>query len=299
VKTGELYFEQVLVGSLVAAIGLLPWLPELRDTVKMTDTTALVAAGSIAVAVAFWIGIPFDRLADTLSTRLDQHNRLRFALKRGQPVETADNGVGDAFPEDRFRILVTREGEGPLGWIDYHRSRIRLTRALAVYGPGLTVALSLGLLRAADPKAIPSTAVSVCVFGIAIGYVLWAVLASLGATLPRTNEPEIKAYAKRWRAVDEDARRFREPQSAELAVWSSEWQTLAVPLVLSIVALWLAARTQNAAVFMAALAGIGFTSLSAWAWWRISLTYRTYLDDFARFRTPGSSKEQGQQSAQN
>jgi len=77
-KTTELYVEQVLIGLLVIAIGVLPWAPELRG--KLASMT--IGEGSVLLGLAFWLGIPFDQFADTLSERLERHNRLQFALRK-------------------------------------------------------------------------------------------------------------------------------------------------------------------------------------------------------------------------
>jgi hypothetical protein len=69
-KTAELQVEHVLIGAVVLATGLVPWLPELSRWVEHHDNALNL------------VGIMFDRLADTLTEPLERHQRLRFGLRQ-------------------------------------------------------------------------------------------------------------------------------------------------------------------------------------------------------------------------
>ncbi len=287
-KTTELYVEQVLIGALAIAIAVLPWLPELRSRLTSIDAPIGLAGGSLALGLAFWLGIPFDRLADSISDRLDRHSRLRFALKRAKgsalPKKNhLDKLDPDLYPEDRLRIAGLRDRDAVVNWIDYHRSRIRLARALALYGPALTLTLTLGLERALPVKA--ASVNDAWLGGIVAAYLLWALLVRCGPPLPRTDEPQLIDYARRWRFVDPDGQRVVKSDTSDLSVWASEWLTLIVPAGLLGVALLVAFSTKDASVRLAACAGTSMTVISTWAWWRISFTYRSYLCDLDRYAT--------------
>jgi hypothetical protein len=152
-RTTELFVEQVFVGFLVLLIPALPFHPELLK--HSAAVNALGTFGSVAVAAAlvgapYLLGVVFDRLADSLLRGLEQHNRLRFALAKLKtwPKE----GWEDPFPEDRLRVRIFAQGGALVEWLDYLRWRIRLTRALTVFGPGITLALVLATARTTENR---------------------------------------------------------------------------------------------------------------------------------------------------
>ena len=288
-NTGELYVEQIVVGSLVLATAAMPWLPEIIEAVP-SETAMSIVTASIAVGIAFLIGVPFDRLADTISDRLDAHNRLRFALKKAkgrrlEPVDAEASGSGhDYFPEDRLRLSAFREAAPVVDWIDYHRSRIRLTRALWVYGPGCTLAATIGLSRwqVCEQSIDPARWLAV----IVLAYVAWVALSFRGK-LPRTDHAgDFAEYAKNQGWLERDEVKDSERAKSVAAVWLSEWPAWLIPLGLFVAALTaaLGPAESNAILPMAAAMGGAATVLvSAWSWWRISDTFRSYLFDIARW----------------
>ena len=283
-KTAELYFEQILVGSLIIAILLLPWLPELAASLSKETVASGIALGALVVGIAFWLGIPFDRFADTLLERLDRHARLQFALDKskgerfpGNPDDPAKaRPYRDLFPEDALRMAGLKLGGAVAAWIDYHRSRIRLARALAVYGPALTLALTLGVTRLFTNW--PATLDPIWLVGLAAAYLAWAIAASCGKCLPRTNEFRFGRYAENWNWLDDGQTivNLRKKFKA-LRVWGSEWRGLLAQLALLAAAGGIALCSADARAQLAAVLGAGLTAISAWTWWRISHTYRTYL----------------------
>ncbi|HUF94101.1 MAG TPA: hypothetical protein VMR23_17120 [Candidatus Limnocylindria bacterium] len=204
---------------------------------------------------------------------------------KGSPVPAVSDGGGlvhDLYPEDRLRVSALRDTEAAAAWIDYHRSRIRLTRALAVYGPALTVMLGLGLDRL---YATTAPAVSAAwLGGLLAAYALWALVGRRRATLSRTDHGDVIGYAIQWGFVD--SQRFVTPASKDARVWLAEWRTLVVPAAWLAFALLLAAFAAEARIVAAVTAAAALTALSAWSWWRIGFTYRTYLAQLDRFRTP-------------
>ncbi len=286
-KSSELYFEQVLIGTLAMVTGGAPWLPELKTCLESLDTASAVAGSSFFLGLAFWIGIPLDRLADSISDRLDRHGRLRFALKRAagtllQEGARPDAPYPDLYPEDRLRIASLREGEAVVDWIDYDRSRIRLARSLALYSPALTLALTVGLDRMHHDPAPPlSSGWPVAILG---AYFVWAFLNRCPKPLPRTDDPKIVSYARRWGFIETTDQPVKaKPGSTDLAVWASEWQGLVIPAGLLATSLLVALGRGRDVLSVVAAGGVSITILAAWTWWRISYTFRTYLSDLQRY----------------
>jgi hypothetical protein len=301
-KTTELYLEQTFIGALIMAILAAPLLPDLLHHRAVFDGVAHgIAVGSIALGVAFWLGIPFDRLADTLSERLERHNRLRFALKKLEsegkslPAAERDGRSADIFPEDEMVAARRRESATVVGWMDYHRSRIRLARAMAVYGPALAVMLTVGTLRIDQP--LPGR-LAYWYGGVGLLYFLWAVLAQahskslrlVSAFLPQANSKplrtdyKVEEYARDWGFIKD--RCIKESDYSDPRIWLYERRLLAVPLLLLLGAIWVSHRFGNRHSVGVAWVTAALTVLSAWTWWRISFTYRSYLLDFHRFPLP-------------
>jgi len=310
-KTSELYIEQVLIGLLIIAIALLPWVHELRPKLDSITAAGAIAEGSVLLGLAFLLGIPFDRFADTLSERLEQRNRLQFALnlqigKRLPVLKWNENNrlAKDIYPENRLRLDGLGRAEGVVNLLEYHRSRIRLARALAVYGPALTFSFTFGV-----SPCLKQTTVSLnCLLlsGVPAAYLLWALLASpprvarsiphadtpggsgfevgnsralcplFGRDLPRTDKIEFISYAKEWNRINEGP--VAKATYGDLRVWSREWRLLVVPLFLLAVAIWLGFENGTISASIASTGAV-LTVISGWSWWRISRTYRGYLHD--------------------
>lgn len=69
-KTTEIFVEQVLIGLLVLAIGGLPYW-KWCEVCKAWDD---LGKGVLLIAVAYLLGIIFDRYADTLLSRVEQYH---------------------------------------------------------------------------------------------------------------------------------------------------------------------------------------------------------------------------------
>jgi hypothetical protein len=281
-KTTELYIEQVLIGFLIIVIVLLPWVPEVAARFTEGSAALAIVGGTTALGLGFWLGIPFDRIADTLSERLLRHNRLRFALNlactRELPAEGADGKLAsDLYPEDELRVRGLGRGPALVEWIDYHRSRIRLARAFAVYGPALTVTLSLGVWS--FRHKLDDSDKIIAVGGIVAAYLLWAILARVGEKLPRTDRKAFCEYAAKWGHLEPGSRRIKESGFGDGFIWVYEWPVLVVPVALLAAALLVGLHSEDPYVQLAGAGGTLLTLVFAWSWWRISHTFRTYLRD--------------------
>ena len=278
-KTTELYLEQVFIGFLILAIAALPWVPDLWDNLKNVQTVVGVAGGSAALGLAFWLGIPFDRLADTLCDRLDKRNRLDFALRLREKRTPAPAKEEDPYPENQYLIACRKQSATVIRQWDYLRSRIRLSRALAAYGPALTLVATFAAVHWKPGSATIDLSVAGCWFGLVIAaYAVWMMLVLIvpkSAKVPRTDEvDEREVYAserKKW-------------TMRELGAWFAEWRTWLVPVALIAGAvLYGAKNSEHAEALWIAVGGAALTTLAAWSWWRISTTYREFLFDCWRF----------------
>jgi hypothetical protein len=300
-KTTEIYIEQVFIGFVILLIALAPWLGEIAAAGPVPGELAKLAlVGTAAIGIAFFIGIPFDRLSDTLIERMDKLHRLSMAFDRAQRPENAYDA--DFYPEDRLLIRCLNGAPGIVDRLDYFRSRIRLTRALAVYGPALTAMISFGLWRYAPEMQCKEPTNCAPVFqayaAVAAAYAIWAVMASITSIgkLPRTDQKEKfrdpavrgewidKAWPlTRWMVISSDDKKPPSKRVSELMLWFREWRTWLVPIVLLLFPVLYLRPFPNMAIPLAAGAGALLTILSAWSWWRITGAYRGFLSIAQRF----------------
>ncbi len=314
-KLTELYFEQVLIGFLILLIAALPWLPEIAAVApNLKELGSVAAIGSAAIGIAFFIGIPFDRLADTLTERLDRLQRLKFAYERTR--EEKYEAGSDPFPEDTWTLKCLNEDKIVQQW-NYLRSRIRLTRALAVFVPALTVTAAYGVSRwLADGNPAEGGVSEYLAWGAIIAtYFVWVLLIVTAEGLPRTHEKDFREHAEngRWRprkanpdAADSkaksDAADSKEGAGSvkgdspattvgaanpaiktvppdkvtDALLWSSEAWTWTMPALLLAVT-GVVAWYADPRLLLVVVLGVVASAASAWSWWRISVTSRTLL----------------------
>ncbi len=273
-KLGELFFEQVLIGLLLLLVIALPFAPELMSSARLSDVNTILglAGGALVLGLAFVLGLVFDRVADSLADRLDTHNRLCYTLRQEKLRQKERRP--DPYPEDAYRRATMNVER----WINYQRSRIRVARALMVYGPALTMAAVFAAMRIveSDRAALsPRWLLAVPLAYIVAG---WAIRRR--RELPKTYD-DLTDYASRH------CRLVWPRRAADTAVPSAARILLGEPLVLSetallVLALLLAVATACVWPIVMSAAIAGFTVLSAWTWWRISLTYRGYLEKTAQ-----------------
>ncbi len=288
-KTTEIFVEQVLIGFMVLFMGILPFLPELKTWLGSSnssdqDAWKALSAGVVVVGAAYLIGILFDRMIDTLLQDLDEHHRARYVLSE-LPREHKD----DPFPEGeiRSRIMMANKG-ATVEWLEYLRTRIRLTRTLAVFLPGLAVAAIHGGVRIKLGGAPP-----VWVWGLMLvpGYIVFGcVLAFVKSWLsfkaPKTYDRKcMKQYAKSRGYSPESEGKSKQVWSLLLDIsFSSVVLTILVMMAAFLflnpyggVDLFVMAGRQW---LLVAIAGLVLAVLSGWAWWRISQTFLRYLSLF-------------------
>lgn len=290
-STTEVFVEQLIIGLLVLLVaGLLAFedlLPQLFD--------AEVGGLAVIAGMAYLIGILFDRMADTILGRLERHHRLLFAAREAVRREASNRP--DPFPEDRLRIGVLGP-EGHERYAEYLRSRIRLTRALAVAAPALAVGTSV-YLAGKDPVH------GDLIRQIAIGVVVVAYSLTTIRRVGKSGElkrGDYKSYAeqpeasKQLRTDDMGDAGLRESymnqawqkekcQSGKLIpfVWRNERDLACWALTLCALPLTGSLLAEKPFVgVLSGLGGVALTALSGWSWWRITETYFTFLHDFGK-----------------
>lgn len=264
-KTTEVFVEQIFIGFMVLLIGALPFigiiLPETGNATKIIGS-ALGVAG-----VAYLLGIPFDRFADTVLSSLEKRNRLRFSIRNPVPDSA------DPFPEGLLKIAVRQANSGVVSWAEYLRSRIRLSRALAVFTPGLTLSGIVAMWQVPAQSLHGSNAPQ------------WAVIAALGSSCI------IYTAAFFWAQIGgnklpktEECLNLSEKEESTLrlgVMYDAAARTLVAFVVVGGILIYM---SNNWLCGLVGIAGLLITLLSGWSWWRINRTYRKFLADFGRWQ---------------
>ena len=263
-KSTELFVEQTLTGFLVLSAAAAPFIP-LDAMLGGGDAESGIDVSSAAGAIgaAYLLGVVFDRFADTLLERFNRWNRLLFAIELFKKQEAPP---GDPFPEDRLQIEVIRQGGQTWEWMDYLRSRIRVARAMTAFVPALTVSLMLGVGFRKDPQTI-NAALVIMVAAYLSSFIASRIIERSSRRLPKTYELHSDADCQRARSM---MRTVKEP-----VTW--------LVLVLMSLAIALIARgpTPGWGTMSAILAtGTFLTGVSGWTWWRTSITFMQFLQDF-------------------
>ena len=308
-STTEIFIEQVIIGLLVLLIGCLLGGESSVRWVLNADLGSFV----VVAALAYLLGIVFDRIGDTVLARLERHNRLHFAAEIApRPNAPTDPEVPleDPFQEDKARLAVLGP-DGAAKYGDYLRSRIRLTRALAFSLPALALSSSVAAM---DWDPAPGVSFQL------VATVRWAAVALLvgvygfmvlrrsrsnSDVLVRTYVPdipesteldaELKAEQKghphvvlrtRHMAACSVRKAYREktgkPDELARFVFRNDpvlaWTALLLCMLSAIPA---AIAHQRALGIGIALGGIVLTAVTGWCWWRITRTFFAFLRNFA------------------
>ena len=181
-----------------------------------------------------------------------------------------------------------REPQAVVAWVDYHRSRVRLSRAMALYLPVTTWCGVVGLARLRHIGAFEPSDAWV---GWSALLLAWAAIVSRRLWMPAAwrelhDAPHTKAkaalvYAQTHGYGDNDdvSKRLRATTLAK--TWASSPVVLAI-LILLARSLFVAASAgaghhEGPSLLAVAATGAVLSGLAARTWWRISITYRAYL----------------------
>ncbi|MEK6323375.1 MAG: hypothetical protein AABN33_17180 [Acidobacteriota bacterium] len=306
-KTTEVFVEQVLIGLLVILnLGLI-LSPEITSQVKKLDspsgtaviTSVVVIASAAVIATAYLVGIVFDRCADTLLEDIERHCRLQTALQwKKAPLES------DPFPEDQYRMKILQNAEA-VTYANYIRTRIRLSRAMAILIPGLSVSFLLSETRG---RIAQSTWIAAAVsLGVIYSGALVAQLirgkkieASGGSKETASNdesrttvagsESRTTVWYKPPRTNDRAAVNEyleRKTSQKKTLLW---WFAVREPslwgfTLLTALGLALALQADRRAFLAVPFVTIVLTLLTGWTWWRITRTFLAFLRDYSAHTT--------------
>ncbi len=311
-KTTEIFIEQLLIGFVVlgllvllacpAALTAVPFLSSLpalqtdcqgagerhpclfeTDSVKddKAPTWLMLGLGSLLVGLAYFVGLVYDRIADSLCTDWEGHNRLRVALKNVPANQATLPSTGDPFPADRIRYHIQKTS-GLVDWADYLRSRMRLTRALATLVPALGVAL-------ATVTHTPGKRL----LAVLLLIVIYSSVPLLSWIYGRLSEKKKKSYSLLIRPPktrEEDREKLQRywdeyrGVAHEYGTRPTLWRWVLEPTCIGIWATALLTYCYAARPVFLDLSGLcaagataGFSILIGWVWWRISGTFFDYL----------------------
>lgn len=278
-KTTEIFVEQVLIGLLVLATGFLPYC----NTAKIQEIfeSKSIIEGAGIVAIAYLFGIVFDRFADTLLSRLDQYHRLKYTINLIEKGK--QHSSPDPYPEDKYQIKILQGSGGTIEKMNYFRSRMRLSRALAIFTPALTLSCLLSLWQYQLHKEKVPLPGYVLYFlgGTALIYVLCFIIIAFVLTKhPKTSEidiPEVKNVKGFYKCKFIYVDKFPTPSKAEFSWW---WEPTTVAGVLLFgMMTFIAVYYHHKHAYVVLLTGLGISAISAWSWWRISETFMKFLMD--------------------
>lgn len=306
-KTTEIFVEQVLIGFMVLLVGALVfWGDVYAFALKRSDKSLdLIVTGGILIGVAYLIGMVYDRIADTLLQDLEAHGRLQFALARfkfksgkirtkvysrrikGRERNVQDLSVNfssniDPFEDGRSRIMVFSNSEAT-AQVEYLRSRIRLTRALATIIPGVTIATLLAVDNG-------DAGIWWIVVALTIPFAYAATL--FLKTLQPENAPcyrppktyklrEVVKYTRRAQMRYDDG---KDPwHIVRLILYDEVWIAL---LLLTLAGVVLVLKTGIYELLSVVVVGLVLTIVVGWTWWRISITFYAFVRDYAKYGKP-------------
>ena len=175
----------------------------------------------------------------------------------------------DPFPEDRLQIEVIHQGDEAWEWMDYLRSRIRIARAMAAFVPALTLSMELAMgLR--DRQGTVKAVLAIVVAAYVVAFLVSRILERSSRRMPKTYDLRTDEDCQRARA---SMRTTREP-----AFWLG---VFLIALGLGLIPL---GNGPDRAAMAAALAtGAVLAAISAWVWWRTTVTFMQFLRDFRKW----------------
>ena len=306
-KTTELFVEQVLIGFLVLLVAaLMFWTDVYAFAARRSDKTIdVLVTGGVLVGAAYLIGMVYDRIADTLLQDIEGHGRLQFALSRfkfrngkirtrvySRRVGAREKSVQDfsvnlssnidPFDDGRSRVMVFSNSEAT-AQMEYLRSRIRLTRALATIIPGLMIATLLAV--DGGDSGIWWTAVALTV---PLAYAATLFLKTLKVENAPCYRPpktyrlrEIVKYTRRAQMRYDDG---KDPwHIVRLILYDEVWIAL---LLLTIAGVVLVVKTAIYELLALVIVGLVLTIVVGWTWWRISMTFYAFVRDYAKHGKP-------------
>lgn len=290
-KTTEIFAEQIIIGFLILGIIVLPFLTCIKwNQSKMNLEN--IGKGILIITLAYLLGIIFDRFADTLLSRHEQYNRLNFAKDLKEKLHEKQFTQKDPFPEEIWRMKILSRKDGTTDFMEYLRSRIRLSRSLAVFLPALTISglLKIGLDTNSD-YFLNLTRITLgfiaIVYTFAFLIVIWISNSKKGSKfvnwkLPKTWDSDFESKKKNFKWG-------REPMTIALIIFS-------LIGILLIILIRIKVPKSILTTIPILVIGSGLSALSAWSWWRITGTFMQLLNNCQKAGLIKEKQSTGQNS---
>lgn len=294
-KTTELFVEQVLIGIAVLFAGCLLAAPELLG--HLLD--AKFGEVAVLAGAAYLLGMFFDRFADTLLEDTEQHHRLLRGLRAY--YRQGGNLTIDPFPENRWRARLWFSTDAATEQATYLRSRIRLTRAVAVLLPALGVGVALQVTNGSARTRLIATLVVVAVYATVFVTKLARATPLTAAGLAK-NPSDAFALPRTQELVSGDVRGWYEntiggydpstqcpTRSTFVILLRGDAAVAAGVLLLAIACALIATTGERRAAGLSIAIGMPIlTTFAGWTWWRITETFFAFIQEHERFAPSAS-----------
>jgi hypothetical protein len=299
-NTSTVYVEPIFVGCLIGLALALPFYGDLNCFYHHHPELQIgrTFLGVLVIGAAYLIGIPADRLLDSLMGGIERHCRIRFVLKEKRKDKSIQDDIDknkDPFPEAQYRTAALLHG-GPAfnDFLQYVRTRVRISRALAFTIPSLTFAgLAYRALSDHSCSASMSTA-TLCLLkgGVAIAWfftILFVILLQWPDVDRVVSRLGCHSPPDRWNPPRTDEQgavkiyeRIRRGKPAKNGVPGLFLDVGLQPFLVSSALLLVAAaavgcRSLGPAGLILAVVGTLLTCAVGYAWWRSTETFMSYL----------------------
>jgi hypothetical protein len=308
VNTSTVYVEPIFVGCLIGLALALPFYDDLTCFYHYLWSDLHISGtflGVFIIGVAYLIGIPADRLLDSLMEGLERHCRIRFALKeaiKDKSIWRNFRNGKDPFPQDQYRTAaLLHAGPAFNDFLQYVRTRVRMTRALAFAIPSLIFA-GLAYHALDNSRLQPMSTATICLLkgGVSIAWTFamlfvfllqWRALDKVVSRMhcqwptgrwnpPRTDKSrDITKYVRdRRRTSDKNKSDPLATTGVAGLFLDVALQPFPVSSALLLVAAAIVAYSNSwPAGLILALIGALLTCAVGYAWWRSTETFMTYV----------------------
>lgn len=249
-NTAEVAIEHVIAGILAAVVIVLPFVePKQFELLKETPAAIAFLGG------AYLLGVVTDKVFDTILGGVENLIRRKECKKRRDRITSPPAAAAEWFAQDMVEAAARRGADGGVQWMNHLRTRIRLTRTLAVLAPLIGIALARWLAPRwahgdwVTPEEAPA----------------WYVLLLPTAILVVGLVVAVRLPEWRYDAPEELPWRIAARPLLVIAVFA---------LLLTFVTVGLLPQRE---VVAAVSAGWTVAALAFWAWRRLMRTYLKFL----------------------
>lgn len=295
-KTAEVAIEYILTGLLALCAFVLPfWSGPLNFQDDWIKSGAIFGL----LGLAYPLGIIFDKLADTVLTPIEQYLRLcqasegfGDAKKKKKVLIIKELGISrllsilikqclwkdehksdgdksglennhkdnDLFPQDDLELFLRGE-DGRREWMNSLRSRIRVTRNFAIFGPPSTAGILIYLIseKSGECYSFLHTIATLLFF---------IILFCLADTLP---------VIKTYELSEVECLRKKQLNNKKDKMYLFIDCYVLVSFLYITIFCFITSSTENEHYLFLCIAGILISRIALWAWYNITRTYMKFL----------------------